>query len=84
MSPFPPPKLDQAHEVGVRLVNFGQTIVFSLERMGYSDPSLITFAGTMEDGQPVELVQHVSQISILLTKIARPDPSAPKRRIGFI
>lgn len=75
--------LDDAHEVGVRLVNFGQTVVFYLEDMGYWNPSLISFQGRTEDGQPVELIQHVNQISVLLMKLPRENPSEPKRPIGF-
>jgi hypothetical protein len=75
--------MDDEHEVGVRLVNFGQTIVFHLEGLGWSNPSLISFSGKTGDGEPVELIQHVSQISILLMKLPRKDPSKPKRQIGF-
>lgn len=76
--------LEQEYEVGVRLVSFGQTVVFHLDDIGYWNPSLISFQGTTEDGQPVELIQHVSQISILLMKLKRPDPDKPKKKIGFI
>jgi hypothetical protein len=76
-------KLDQAHEVGVRLVSFGQNITFHLGNIGYSNPSLISFSGVTEDGSPVELIQHVSQISVLLMRVPRKDPTAPKRPIGF-
>lgn len=76
--------LDSEFEVGVRLVSFGQSIVFHLEGMGFFNPSLITFAGHTQDGEPVELIQHVSQISILLMKLPREDPSQPKRPIGFL
>ena len=75
--------LDEQHEVGVRLVSFGQTFVFHLEALGYWNPSLISFSGKTEAGEPVELIQHVSQISILLMKLPRKDPSKPKRQIGF-
>jgi len=75
--------LDDAHEVGVRLVSFGQTVVFHLEDMGYYNPSLITFRGHTENGDPVELIQHVSQISILLTKLPRQDSDEPKEPFGF-
>jgi hypothetical protein len=74
-------ELDQEHEVGVRLVSFGQAVVFHLEYIGYWNPSLISFRGTTDDGNPVELIQHVSQISILLQRLPRKDPSKPK--IGF-
>jgi hypothetical protein len=76
-------ELDQAHDVGVRLVSFGQTLVFHLEDMGYWNPSLITFAGRLEDGSPVKLVQHVTQISVLLMKLPRKEPSKPKSPFGF-
>lgn len=75
--------LDQIHEVGVRLVSFGQTVVFRLEGMAYANPSLICFTGKTVAGDPVELIQHISQISILLTKLPRHHPEKPKRSIGF-
>ena len=74
--------LDDDHEVGIRLVSFGQTMTFHLIDMGYSNPSLISFSG-VTDGNPVELIQHVSQISILLMKLPRRDASEPKRPFGF-
>jgi len=76
-------KLDNEHEVGVRLVNFGQTVVFSLEDMRYCDPSLISFIGHTQEGQPVELIQHINQINILLMKLPRQYPAEPKKPIGF-
>jgi hypothetical protein len=76
-------ELDEAHEVGVRLVNFGQSVTFRLTDIGYWNPSLISFRGVTADGNPVELIQHVTQISVLLMKLPRPDPSAPKQAIGF-
>jgi hypothetical protein len=75
--------LDNAHEVGVRLVSFGQTVTFHLKEIGYIDPSLIVFTGKTNDGDPVELMQHVSQISILLMKLPRQHPETPKKPIGF-
>jgi hypothetical protein len=75
--------LDEKHEVGIRLVSFGQTVTFHLQGLGYWNPSLISFTGTMESGAPVELIQHVSQISILLMKVERKDPDKPKCPIGF-
>jgi hypothetical protein len=76
-------ELDNEFEVGVRLVSFGQTVTFHLENIGYWNPSLISFSGFTENGEPVELIQHVSQISILLLKMKRKDPQKPKRPIGF-
>ncbi len=35
--------LNNEEEVGVRLVNFGQTVIFTIKDMGYHNPSLIFF-----------------------------------------
>ena len=76
--------LDSAHEVGVQLVNFGQNVTIRLEDIGYWNPSLMSFSGVREDThEPVELIQHVTQISILLTSLSRTNPLEPKKRIGF-
>lgn len=75
--------LDDAHEVGIRLVSFGQAITFHLESLGYWNPYLISFSGCTDDGDPVELIQHVNQISVLLMKVRRKDLTKPKRKIGF-
>lgn len=76
--------LDEEHEVGVRLVSFGQTIVFHLDDISYWNPSLIKFIGKTGEGQSVELIQHVTQISVLLMALPRLDPTKPKKKIGFV
>jgi len=68
-------QLDQEHEVGMRLVSFGQTITFHVTSMGYCNPSLIQFNGILEDGSLVELIQHISQISFLLMAVKRLNPN---------
>ncbi len=75
--------LNSEDEVVARLVSFGETIQFGIESIGFSDPSLIIFSGHTSDGSHVQLVQHVSQISILLLSAKRPDPEKPKFPIGF-
>ncbi len=75
--------LDQEHEVAMRLVSFGQTVQFSVQRIGYYNPKLISFYGEMPDGSAVQLIQNVSQISFLLMAVKRKDPEKPKCLIGF-
>jgi hypothetical protein len=78
-------ELDHTKEVGIRLVAFGQALTFQITGLGYSDPSLIIFAGNrLDDGSYVKLVQHVSQISFLLTAVPRSNPALPKKQIGFL
>ncbi|MFS0819658.1 DUF6173 family protein [Lysinibacillus sp. 1P01SD] len=76
-------KLSETEEVGMRLVSFGQTIQFHVENIGYYNPSLITFYGKTGDGNKIELIQHVTQISFLLMAVPRLNPEEPKRKIGF-
>ncbi|OKH45938.1 hypothetical protein NIES30_18245 [Phormidium tenue NIES-30] len=76
--------LDGEHEVGVKLVSFGQSVTFHVSNVGYFNPSLILFVGLTEDGNQVELMQHVSQISFLLIALPKLEPDQPKRPIGFI
>ncbi|MEK6807363.1 MAG: DUF6173 family protein [Pseudomonadota bacterium] len=74
--------LDEQHEVGARLVNFGQSVTFHIEDISYWNPSLISFIGHTESKEPVELIQHVSQISVLLIAMKR-QSTGPKHPIGF-
>jgi hypothetical protein len=76
--------LDPEHEVGVRLVTFGTAEVFHLQDLRYWNPSLLCFIGVRDDGSPVQLIQHVSQISVLLMKLPRKDLSQPKPKFGFV
>ncbi|MEQ6968331.1 DUF6173 family protein [Pectobacterium polaris] len=75
--------LSDEYEVGAQLVSFGQSVTFTFSSISYRDPSLISFSGLREDGSPIELIQHVSQINILLIKVKRSQPEEPKRPIGF-
>lgn len=76
-------EIDSAHQLGVRLVSFGQAVVIQLRGITYRDPSLIILRGLTDSGDPVELIQHVSQLSILLMKLPRIDKAKPKPKIGF-
>lgn len=74
--------LDDEHEIAARLVSFGQTLTFHIEDMGYFGPDIVTFFGKNEVGEPVQLVQHVSQLSVLLVALRKQEERP--RRIGFV
>lgn len=76
-------KLDNDKQVAIRLVSFGQNITLIVNSLGYKNPSLVYFRGVTENGDPVELIQHISQISFLLLATQRKSPEQPKRPIGF-
>ena len=76
--------LNQEQEIGIKLVSFGQTIQFTVTNIGYNNPKLICFCGEMPDGSPVQLIQHVNQISFLLTAVPRKNlEETTKSPIGF-
>ncbi|MGB2927089.1 MAG: DUF6173 family protein [Limnothrix sp.] len=76
--------LDEKHEVGMKLVSFGSSIKLHVSDVGYCNPGTILFWGLIEDGNKVELIQHVSQVSLLLIAVPKLKPEEPKRPIGFI
>ena len=76
--------LDNSEEVGIRLVSFGQTLTFHVSELGFIQPSLVIFRGFTEGEEPVELIQHISQISFLLMALKRLEVKEEKRKIGFI
>jgi hypothetical protein len=74
--------LDDEHEVGARLVSFGHNLTFHVQDMGYFGPDMIVFYGRNDQGEPVQLIQHTSQLSVLLVAVRK--QAAQPRRIGFI
>ena len=74
--------LKEDEEVGARLVSFGESMEIHIDNLGYWNPSLICFYGRDNNGREVQLVQHISQISILLMKVPRIADCKPVR-IGF-
>lgn len=73
--------LDTEHEVGLRIASFGGVVFFHAEAIGFARPDLVTFIGTTDEGDRVQLVQHYSQLSFLLKAVKKQQPEA--RRIGF-
>jgi hypothetical protein len=68
-------------EVGAYLASFNTEILVHLHDVGYQNPYLIIFTGTnVNNNQPVQLVQHVSQLNVLFTSVKVKDNA---RRIGF-
>lgn len=73
--------LDDDHEVGLLLTNFGQTITMQVTEISYEQSVLMIFKGYV-NGRMSTLIQHVSQLNFLLTSIEK-EPERPKRTIGF-
>ncbi|MDO6731765.1 DUF6173 family protein [Marinovum sp. 2_MG-2023] len=74
--------LDNEHEVAMGFTG-GQAGILRIEGMGYFDPDIITFHGTDAQGIRTQLVQHVSQLNVLLRALPTQVETAAPRRIGF-
>ncbi|MEZ5756054.1 MAG: DUF6173 family protein [Paracoccaceae bacterium] len=75
-------QLDASEEVAMGFTG-GQAGVLSIEGVGFFDPDLVTFYGRDEDGLRTQLIQHVTQLNVILRAVPRETPSEPPRRIGF-
>lgn len=75
-------RLDNEHEVGMMLTNFGQSVLMQVISITYRNPVLLIFKGFV-NGRESTLIQHINQLSFLLTTVEK-EPERPKRKIGFI
>ena len=76
--------LDADHEVAGRMVSFGANVQFHIADVGYWNPDIITFDGVDGAGNQMKLIQHVSQLNVLLVSARKLQPEAEPRRIGFL
>jgi hypothetical protein len=76
--------LDKEHEIGARMVSFGDTVQFHIVDMGYWNPDIVTFDGLDEAGRRMKLIQNVSQLNVLLIAMPKRIEHEEPRRIGFI
>ena len=75
-------QLDADHEVAMGFTG-GDAGVIRIEGMGYFDPDLVTFYGSDPGGTRTQVIQHVTQLNVLLRALPREVESAAPRRIGF-
>jgi hypothetical protein len=76
-------QLDRNHELAMGFTG-GQTGVLRIEGVGYFDPDIITFYGVDDAGARTQLIQHVSQLNVMLKAVTKVTPAEePARRIGF-
>lgn len=75
-------RLDQSQEIAMGFAG-GEAGVLRIAGIGYSDPDILAFYGTDEDGLQTQLIQHVSQLSVILRAVPKLAPEEPPRRIGF-
>ncbi|MCF2904719.1 DUF6173 family protein [Octadecabacter sp. CECT 8868] len=74
--------LDNEHEVAMGFAGDSSGVV-RIEGMGYYDPDIITFYGADPAGTKTQLVQHVTQLSVMLRALPKQVEQAEPNRIGF-
>jgi hypothetical protein len=75
-------QLDNEHEVAMGFTG-GDAGVLRIEGMGYFEPDIVTFYGSDPTGAKTQLVQHVSQLNVLLRALPKQIEAKAPRRIGF-
>ena len=75
-------QLDNEHEVAMGFTG-GDAGILRIEGMGYFDPDIVTFYGSDPSGAKTQLIQHVSQLSVLLRALPKEVEEEAPTRIGF-
>ena len=76
-------QLDNTQEVAMGFTG-GDVGVLKIEGVGFFDPDIVTFYGSDGTGAKTQLIQHVSQLNVMLRALPREDASEdPPNRIGF-
>lgn len=75
-------QLDSSQEVAMGFTG-GDAGVLRIEGMGYFDPDIVTFYGSDATGAKTQLVQHVSQLNVMLRALPKSVEDKPASRIGF-
>lgn len=75
-------QLDADHEVGMGFAG-AEAGTMHIHGVGYFAPDLISFYGVDERGLKSQLIQHVSQLNVLLRALPKKADRAKPARIGF-
>ncbi len=74
--------IDKDEEVGATVVGLPGNATMQIEDVGFWGPDLIMFMGKNGDGKPLRLIQHYTQVSVVLSALKKPE-ERPANRIGF-
>ena len=74
--------LNRDEEVGMSFTG-GDLGTLRIQGMGYFAPDLITFYGEETNGTKMQLIQHISQLNVMLVSSPKADEAKEPNRIGF-
>jgi hypothetical protein len=75
-------QLDREHEIAIGFTDSGAGLL-RIEGVGYFDPDIVTFYGSDGAGGRSQLIQHVTQLNVVLRAIPKPGNQPEPKRIGF-
>ncbi|MFV0333085.1 MAG: DUF6173 family protein [Tropicimonas sp.] len=75
-------QLDGDHEIAMGFTG-SSAGVLRIEGIGYFDPDIVTFYGSDAEGTRTQLIQHVSQLNVILRALQKQPEAVEARRIGF-
>jgi len=74
--------LDAEHEVAMGFTG-GDAGVMRIEGMGYFDPDIVTFYGSDPTGAKTQIIQHVTQLNVMMRALPKAVQAEAPQRIGF-
>ena len=75
-------QLDNEHEVAMGFTGTDAGVL-RIEGIGFFDPDIVTFYGADQQGTKTQLIQHVSQLNVMLRALPRENDGPGPTRIGF-
>ena len=74
--------LDNTQEIAMGFTGTDAGIM-RIEGMGFFDPDIVTFYGSDPAGTKTQLIQHVTQLNVMLRALPKAVEQAEPTRIGF-
>lgn len=75
-------QLNREQEVAIAFAG-SDSGVLRIEGMGYFDPDIVTFYGSDSGGGRTQMIQHVTQLNVMLRALPRAPDRAEPVRVGF-
>lgn len=75
-------QLDNEHEIAMGFTGADAGVI-RIEGIGYFDPDIVTFYGSDPAGTKTQLIQHVTQLNVMLRALPKAQADAEPKRIGF-
>ncbi|MEO0866592.1 MAG: DUF6173 family protein, partial [Pseudomonadota bacterium] len=74
--------LDNEHEIAMGFTG-AEAGIMRIEGVGFFDPDIVTFYGSDPAGTKTQLIQHVTQLNVILRALPKAVEKAEPTRIGF-